>query len=83
MKGPSAEFESVKLHLNGHFAPVAETDGSFALAFPRSAILNEHAHIRIPLVLVGKVETNPIGEIVEPVEINPVDTANDLTRLFS
>ncbi|MFB5609847.1 MAG: hypothetical protein ACE5Q5_06475, partial [Nitrosarchaeum sp.] len=61
LKGTTNQFDSVVIHLNGYFAPIAEESGSFALAFHRSAIINEQVDIRIPLVLVGQVDTTPIG----------------------
>jgi hypothetical protein len=83
LKGTTSEFDSLKLHLNGFFAPVAGNDGSFALAFNRSVITNEQAHIRIPLILIGQVETNLIDDIVASVETDPTDTTNNLANLFS
>jgi|CXWL01.1.fsa_nt_gi hypothetical protein len=83
LKGTTTEFDSVVLHLNGHFAPILGDDGIFALIFHRSAIVNEQANIRIPLALIGQVETIPIGDVIEPAETRPVDTSEDLMRLFS
>lgn len=83
LKGTTNQFDSVVIHLNGYFAPIAEESGSFALAFHRSAIINEQADIRIPLVLVGQVDTTPIGEIVEPTDIDPVDVSIELSALFN
>jgi hypothetical protein len=71
------------VHLNGYFAPIADESGSFALAFHRSAIINEQANIRIPLVLVGQVDTTLIGDVVEPTEIDPVDVSVELSALFN
>jgi len=83
LKGTTSEFDSVVIHLNGYFAPIADESGSFALAFHRSAIINEQANIRIPLVLVGQVDTTPIGDVVEPTEIDPVDVSVELSALFN
>jgi len=83
LKGTTSEFDSVVIQLNGYFAPIADEQGSFALAFHRSAIINEQANIRIPLVLVGQVDTTPIGDVVEPTEIDPVDVSKELSALFS
>ena len=68
------------IHLNGYFAPVADESGSFALAFHRSAIINEQAHIRIPLVLIGQVNTTTIGGTLQSV-VDTVDVSADLTAL--
>jgi hypothetical protein len=73
----------VVIHLNGYFAPIADESGSFALAFHRSAIINEQADIRILLILVGQVDTTPIGDSVEPTEIDSVDTSIELSALFN
>jgi len=82
LKGTASEFNSVVIHLNGYFAPIADEAGSFALAFHRSAIINEQANIRIPLVLVGQVDTTPIGDTIEPTEIDPVDVSAEISALF-
>ncbi|MFB5638248.1 MAG: hypothetical protein ACE5RF_07540 [Nitrosarchaeum sp.] len=83
LKGTTNQFDSVVIHLNGYFAPIAEESGSFALAFHRSAIINEQADIRIPLVLVGQVDTTPIGEVVEPTDVDPIDVSIELSALFN
>jgi hypothetical protein len=83
LSGTTTEFDSVVVHLNGHFAPILGDNGSFALVFHRSAIVNEQASIRIPLALIGQVETTPIGDVIEPVETGPVNTSENLMRLFS
>lgn len=82
LKGTTSEFDNVVIHLNGYFAPVADDAGSFALAFHRSAIVNEQAQIRIPLILVGQVDTTPIGDALPPV-VESVDVSADLTALFN
>jgi len=82
LKGTTSEFDSVIIHLNGYFAPVANDAGSFALAFHRSAIVNEQAQIRIPLILVGQVDTTPIGDALPPVS-DSVDVSADLTAVFN
>ena len=83
LKGTTNEFDSVVIQLNGYFAPISGEDGSFALAFHRSAIINEQANLRIPLVLVGQVDTTPIGDAVEQMEVDPVDISTELSALFS
>ncbi|MFB5613113.1 MAG: hypothetical protein ACE5RL_07400 [Nitrosarchaeum sp.] len=83
LKGTTNQFDSVVIHLNGYFAPIADESGSFALAFHRSAIINEQADIRIPLVLVGQVDTTPIGDVIEPTDIDPVDVTIELSALFN
>ncbi|MFB5627800.1 MAG: hypothetical protein ACE5R5_06350, partial [Nitrosarchaeum sp.] len=83
LKGTTSQFDSVVIHLNGYFAPIADESGSFALAFHRSAIINEQADIRIPLVLVGQVDTTPIGEVVEPTDVDPIDVSIELSALFN
>ncbi|MFB5628733.1 MAG: hypothetical protein ACE5RR_02245 [Nitrosarchaeum sp.] len=83
LKGTTNQFDSVVIHLNGYFAPIAEESGSFALAFHRSAIINEQVDIRIPLVLVGQVDTTPIGEVVEPTDVDPIDVSIELSALFN
>ena len=82
LKGTTSEFDSVIIHLNGYFAPVANDAGSFALAFHRSAIVNEQTQIRIPLILVGQVDTTPIGDALPPVS-DSVDVSADLTAIFN
>lgn len=83
LKGTTSEFDSVVIQLSGYFTPIADEHGSFALAFHRSAIINEQANIRIPLILVGQVDTTPIGDVVEPIEVSPVDVSEELSTLFS
>lgn len=82
LKGTTNEFDNVVIHLNGYFAPVSDDAGSFALAFHRSAIINEQAQIRIPLILVGQVNTTPIGDTLPPV-VESVDISSELTALFN
>jgi len=82
LKGTTSEFDSVIIHLNGYFAPIADDADSFALAFHRSAIVNEQAQIRIPLILVGQVDTTPIGDALPPVS-DSVDISADLTAVFN
>jgi len=82
LKGVTTEFDFVVLHLNGYFAPIYDEPGSFALAFHRSAIVNEAAQIRIPLVLVGQVDATPIGDTIPPT-MDSVDPSEDLMALFS
>ncbi|MCV0412133.1 hypothetical protein [Nitrosarchaeum sp.] len=82
LKGTTNEFDNVVIHLNGYFAPVSDDTGSFALAFHRSAIINEQAQIRIPLILVGQVNTTPIGDTLPPV-VESVDISSELTALFN
>ena len=55
MKGVSQNNDSVIIHLRGNFAPIAENENSFALAFTRVAIIVEDSDVKVPLVLVGDV----------------------------
>jgi len=82
LKGTTNEFDNVLIHLNGYFAPVADDAGSFALAFHRSAIINEQAQNRIPLILVGQVNTTPIGDTL-PSVVESIDISSELTALFN
>lgn len=83
LKGTTSEFDSVVIQINGYFAPINGKDDSFALAFHRSAIINEQANVRIPLVLVGQIDITPIGDAVVPTKVNPVDVSKELSALFS
>ena len=60
MKGVSQDNDSVIIHLRGNFAPIAESEDSFALAFTRAALVVEDSDVKIPLVLVGDVTATPI-----------------------
>lgn len=82
LKGTTNEFDNVLIHLNGYFAPVSDDAGSFALTFHRSAIINEQAQIRIPLILVGQVNTTPIGDTL-PSVVESIDISSELTALFN
>lgn len=82
LKGTTNEFGNIVIHLNGYFAPIADDTDSFALAFHRSAIVNEQAQIRIPLILVGQVNTTTIGDAF-PSVVEPVDVSADLAALFN
>lgn len=82
LKGTTSQFDNVVIHLNGYFAPVADDTGSFALAFHRSTIVNEQAQIRIPLILVGQVDTTTISDAFSPV-VESVDVSADLAVLFN
>ena len=57
-----------KIILRGHYAPIANSDGDFAVAFKTAIVstTNTDESIRIPLALVGQVET----EIIEPVVVD-------------
>jgi len=64
IKGVSQDNESVMIHLRGHFAPIAGNDGSYALAF-KGAVANTESDIKVPLVLVGEVETFSLDSTVD------------------
>lgn len=59
MNGVSQDDDSIKIHLKGHFAPIADSDDSYALAFTRAAIIAESSDVKVPLVLVGDVTVTP------------------------
>lgn len=59
MNGVSQDDDSIKIHLKGHFAPIADSDDSYALAFTRAAITAESSDVKVPLVLVGDVTVTP------------------------
>lgn len=59
MNGVSQDDDSIKIHLKGHFAPIADSDDSYALAFTRDAIIAESSDVKVPLVLVGDVTVTP------------------------
>ena len=67
IKGQSQGDDSIIIHLRGYFAPIAESEDSFALAFTRAAILVESSDVKVPLVLVGDVKVEPIISVDEPV----------------
>ena len=67
MKGVSQDNDNVVIHLRGHFAPVAESENTFALAFTRAAITVENSDVKVPLVLVGEVNVKPIVSDDKPV----------------
>lgn len=60
IKGVSQDNDSVRIHLKGNFAPVAENEGSYALAFTRASLTVEESDVKVPLMLVGEVTTSPI-----------------------
>ena len=59
MNGVSQDDDSIKIHLKGHFVPIADSDDSYALAFTRAAIIAESSDVKVPLVLVGDVTVTP------------------------
>lgn len=59
MNGVSQDDDSIKIHLKGHFTPIADSDDSYALAFTRAAIIAESSDVKVPLVLVGDVTVTP------------------------
>ncbi|AJM92054.1 hypothetical protein [Nitrosopumilus piranensis] len=67
MKGVSQNNDSITIHLRGNFAPVAESENSFALAFTRAAITVVDSDVKVPLVLVGDVTVNPLVSDEEPI----------------
>ena len=67
MKGVSQDNDGVIIHLRGHFAPVAESENSFAIAFTRAAITVEDSDVKVPFVLVGEIAVKPIVSDNEPV----------------
>ena len=64
IKGVSIDNESVVIHLRGHFAPIADSDNSYALAF-KGAVANTVSDIKVPLVLVGDVQTFSLDSTVD------------------
>ena len=70
--GDGTEF---KIILRGHYAPIANSDGDFAVAFKTAIVstTNTDQPIRIPLALVGQVGT----QIVEPVAIDELSQEID------
>lgn len=74
IKGISQSNESVVIHLRGHFAPIVNSEDSFALAFTRAAITVQDSDVKIPLVLVGDVKVQPII---------PVDDVDENTSIES
>lgn len=84
IKGVSQDDDSVIIHLRGNFAPVAESEDSFAVAFTRTAILDESSDVRIPLVLVGDVKVEPIITVDEPVseETDFEDNVEELDKML-
>ena len=59
MNGVFQDDDSIKIHLKGHFAPITDSDDSYALAFTRAAIIAESSDVKVPLVLVGDVTVTP------------------------
>jgi len=59
INGVSQDDDSIKIHLKGHFAPIADSEDSYALAFTRAAIIAESSDVKVPLVLVGDVTVIP------------------------
>ncbi len=80
MKGVSQDNDSVIIHLRGNFAPIAESENSFALAFTRAAITVEDSDVRVPLVLVGDVTVKPLISNEESVS-EETDFETDLAEL--
>ncbi|MCV0401065.1 MAG: hypothetical protein K5777_03675 [Nitrosopumilus sp.] len=64
IKGVSTDNEFVVIHLRGHFAPIADSDNSYALAF-KGAVANTVSDIKVPLVLVGDVQTFSLDSTVD------------------
>ena len=55
-----------KIFLRGHFAPIAGSEGDFAMVF-KTAILTTQTvdeRIRIPLALVGQVQTEEVKPVI-------------------
>ena len=72
MNGVSQDDDSIKIHLKGHFAPIADSDDSYALAFTRAAITAESSDVKVPLVLVGDVTVTPT--ITDEPVVNETDS---------
>jgi len=70
--GVSQGDESIKIHLKGHFAPIADIEGYYALAFTRVAINVESSDVKVPLILVGDVTVTP--PIVDDSVIDETDS---------
>lgn len=64
IKGVSQDNESVVIHLRGQFAQIAGNDGFYALAF-KGAAANTESDVKVPLVLVGDVNTFPLDSTVD------------------
>lgn len=82
IKGISQNHESVVIHLRGHFAPIAESENSFALAFTRAAIVAQASDVKVPLVLVGEVKTYPLAPVVDESQSEPEITEPEIEELL-
>ena len=84
INGVSQDDDSIKIHLKGHFAPIADSEDSYALAFTRAAITTESSDVKVPLVLVGDVTVTPTITD-EPVvdETDSEDVATDVLDLLT
>jgi len=65
------------IHLKGNFAPIAEDDGSYALAFTRVSLTVEESDVKVPLMLVGQAAISPIISD-EQSESDETDFGSDL-----
>jgi len=77
LKGISQDNDSIMIHLKGNFAPIAEDDGSYALAFTRVSLTVEESDVKVPLMLVGQAAISPIISD-EQSESDETDFGSDL-----
>ena len=58
--------QEIRVKLKGHFAPIAESEDEFAIAFTQAVVHNTDTDHRIPLSLVGQIT-------VIPLELDPIE----------
>lgn len=78
IKGISQNDESIVIHLRGNFAPIGDSEDSFALAFKHGAIMVSESDLKVPLVLVGSVTVKPI---ISDVSVDDTTIEEDLEQL--
>ena len=74
--GELSDGTEFRIILRGHYAPIAGSEGDFAVAFTTALVHTASADntIRVPLALVGQVHT----ESVKPIAVNTDDISQEI-----
>ena len=73
--GELSDGTEFRIILRGHYAPIANSEGDFAVAFTTAIVSTSTVddRIRIPLALVGQVHTEPVNPIAVDVLSQEID----------
>lgn len=75
--------QDIRVQLRGNYAPIAESDNEFAIAFTNAVVHNIDTGHRIPLSLVGSIMVERLGPEPESVESEVADMPELTAEILS